>query len=119
PPPAPGRAERPRPPASDTTLIRDTHLCIVGADRQAGAARRASSVRAPHGPPGGRPRVQRIELATPAALSTTHAGGAVVPSDHLVALVVEPDGLAIHTGHFHSRDVRGEREGVLTVRVCG
>lgn len=63
--------------------------------------------------------MQRIELATPAALSTTHAGGAVVPSDHLVALVVEPDGLAIHTGHFHSRDVRGEREGVLTVRVCG
>ena len=61
-----------------------------------------------------------IRLAAPVRLVASDTAGSAIPKNHLVALMLEHEGIQIDTSRFLSRDLRSKkREGILRVRVNG
>src|SRR5690606_13926856 len=60
-----------------------------------------------------------VELAPPRELEVAVAGGEPIDPRHLVAIVLEAEGVAIGTEHFLSKDAGRTREGILRLRVNG
>ncbi len=61
--------------------------------------------------------MSEISLAAPVNIDVNGGGGPLIAENHLVALILEPEGIRIDTSRFHSRDVRKDREGILRVRI--
>jgi hypothetical protein len=60
-----------------------------------------------------------ISFAAPVEIDVRGGSGPEIQGNHLIALVLEPDGIRIDPSRFHSRPSGRTREGILRVRING